>query len=150
MSAWHELTVKILFVVIFEIFCALKTWINSLCDVLSSHQEVVFALLIGSRADGSAGVDSDWDVAVWIPREVFGLKRLSLLELLRMEMGRNLQVSAARMDVIDLAYAGLTMRAVVANDGILLKQDEGSIYKRFLNRTWRDLEAFQWEFAHAA
>lgn len=130
--------------------CPLKTSINSLCGVLSSHSEVVFALLIGSRADGSAGVDSDWDVAVWIPREVPGLKRLSLLELLRMEMGRNLQVSAARVDVIDLAYAGLTMRAVVANDGILLKQDEGSIYNRFLNRTWRDLEAFEWESAHAA
>lgn len=131
-------------------FCPLKSRIDSLRNVLSPHPEVVFALLIGSRANGSAAEDSDWDVAVWIPREISGLKRLSLLEVLRVEMAQNLQVSAAMIDVIDLTFAGLAMRAVVANDGILLKQDQGSIFNRFLIRTWRDLEDFHWESAHAA
>lgn len=133
-----------------KVLFSLNTWINSLGNVLSPYPEVIFALLIGCRADGSAGINSDWDVAVWIPREISGLKRLSLLERLRMELAHRLQVSAARIDVIDLAYAGLAMRVVVANDGILLKQDQGSIYNRFLTRTWRDLEEFQWESAHAA
>ncbi len=101
----------------------LNSWINSLGNVLFPPPEVIFALLIGSRSDGSAGIKSDWNVAVWILREISGLKRLSLLERLRMEMAHSLQVSAARIDVIDLAYAGIAMRAVVANDGILLKQD---------------------------
>jgi hypothetical protein len=78
---------------------------------------------LGSLADGSASVISDCDVAVGMPPEISGLKRLSLLERLRMEMAHSLQVSAARVDVIDLAYAGLAMGAVVANDGIFAETD---------------------------
>jgi len=39
------------------------------------------------------------------------------------------------VDVIDLAESGLAMRAVAANEGVLLKQDASSLYNRFLNRT---------------
>jgi predicted nucleotidyltransferase len=128
----------------------LKPQIDSLRIVLTPVSEVIFALLIGSRADGLARADSDWDIAVWVPREISGLNRLSLLETLRMEMAQSLDISPAKVDVIDLPYAGLAMRAVVANEGILLKQDDGSFYNRFLTRTWRELEEFQWESAHAA
>lgn len=119
-------------------------------QVLTEFTAVSFALLIGSRATGHARADSDWDVALWIPRELSGMARLSLLEEARCRIATTLDASPSTIDVIDLAHSGLAMRAVVANDGLLLKQDQGSIYNRFLNRTWRELEEFNWEAQRAA
>ena len=118
--------------------------------VIGAMPDVAFALLVGSRAAGKASVDSDWDVALWISRDLSALDRLRCFEEARWEITGVLGITPSLVDVIDLAESGLAMRAIAVNEGVLLKQDASSLYNRFLNRTWRKLEEFQWEARHAA
>jgi uncharacterized protein len=124
--------------------------LERMVQVLADQPKVSFALLIGSRINSSARATSDWDVAVWIPRELPALARFEVLESVRCRLADVLCVSPVRVDVIDLAHAGLAMRAVAADEGVLLKQDSGSLYNRFLNRTWRETEEFNREARRAA
>ncbi len=123
---------------------------GQISQTLAGIPQIIFAVLIGSQANEMARPDSDWDVAVWITRDLTGMGRLSLLEEVRCQIACALDVSPEKIDVVDLANAGLAMRAAAVNEGVLLKQDKGSIYNRFLNRTWREIEEFNWEMRRAA
>lgn len=124
--------------------------ISPLARYLAGQDAVVFAVLLGSRARQQARTDSDWDIALWISRDLGGMARIALLEEIRCDLGQLLGASPSRIDLIDLAHAGLAMRVAAANEGLLLKQDNGSVYNRFLNSTWRALDDFEWEQKRAA
>ncbi len=123
---------------------------DKISDALTALEDIRFATLIGSRCNHTARTDSDWDIAVWIARNINGLHRLDLLEKARHKIASALYISPDKVDIIDLAESGLAMRATVANEGLLIKQDPGSLYNHFLVRTWRELEEFDWENRHAA
>lgn len=123
---------------------------EKISDCLAVLEDICFATLIGSRCNHTARADSDWDIAVWIARNINGLHRLDLLEEARHKIASALSISPDKVDIIDLAESGLAMRATVANGGLLVKQDPGSLYNRFLVRTWRELEEFDRENRHAA
>ena len=123
---------------------------GKIAQVLATASQIDFALLIGSRANSTARSTSDWDIAVWIARDLPVLVRFEVLEDVRCQIAQAIGVSPARIDVIDLAHAGLAMRAVAADEGVLLKQDAGSLYNRFLNRTWHEVEEFNREARRAA
>lgn len=119
-------------------------------EALAAEPDLELAVLIGSRATGRASRVSDWDVAVqWRT----GLDLLTLLdrsEALRQRLARLLGVAETMIDLIDLPSARLAMRAVVAEEGAPLKGEDSLAWQHFLSRTWRDLEDFYWENAHAA
>lgn len=124
--------------------------LNALQQVLAQHEGVGFAVLIGSRAQGTARPESDWDIALsWAP-DIDWLERIAGSENLRRALAHALGVAEDRIDIIDLARANLAMRAAVAEEGIPLWGEDHPAWARFLRRTWRELEDFYWEREHAA
>lgn len=121
-----------------------------LSTLLSDETGLEFAILVGSRADGSSGPESDWDIALqWSP-EVPWLERLGRSEDLRHRIARILNTHQEDIDLIDVADANLTMRALIAEEGRPLAGDDSTAWARFLRRTWRELEDYYWERDHAA
>jgi predicted nucleotidyltransferase len=109
---------------------------------LEGAPEVVFALLFGSRAAGTARPDSDHDVAVWLSQDLDDGQRHEWL--------RHAYASLTPPDDLDLvvlneAPALLGHRALMGR--ILLMRDRAA-YSRYFVRTlalsndeayWRDL-----------
>jgi len=121
-----------------------------LTQLLSGISELEFAALVGSRAQGTAAAASDWDIALqWRPQTDW-LALIGTQETLRRRIADNLGTGPEGIDLIDLSRANLAMRASVAEDGIVLKGEDGLPWARFLTRTWRELEDYYWESAHAA
>lgn len=109
---------------------------------------VLFAALVGSRAKGQARADSDWDIAVlW--KQMDALERISRHEYLRRELAHALSVSEDKIDLIDLSNAGLAMRALVVEEGMLIVAHDQRAWCKFQERTWREVEEFYWEKSHA-
>lgn len=118
--------------------------------ILAQAPGLDFAVLVGSRASGQAREDSDWDIALgWSP-DLPWLERVSRTETLRRRLAQELNLPEARIDLIDLANSNLAMRAQAAEEGIPLYGDDTPAWARFLRRTWRELEDYDWERAHAA
>ena len=112
----------------------------TLAHELASCADVAFAVLVGSQAQATSATTSDWDIALWMRPELLPWQRHLALVDTQHRIASALQVDEAAIDLIDLRSAGLAMRAEVANHGVLLKQDPGTAYNRFLVRTWRELE----------
>jgi uncharacterized protein len=55
-----------------------------------------------------------------------------------------------QVDLIDMALARLAMRALVAEEGVVLHGGEALPWLRFLQTTWADIEDFHWRQRHAA
>jgi uncharacterized protein len=122
----------------------------ALVELLRQQPQLVFSVLVGSRATGNSHAASDWDIALqWAP-EVDWLSILGQTEALRAQLAQALQVAPHAIDLIDLRRANLAMRAAVAEDGLPLTGTENLAWMHFLQRTWRELEAHYWEQRHAA
>lgn len=115
-----------------------------------NRADIEIAVLVGSRSHGTAGENSDWDIAVQWRRDIPLRDTLGYGEKLRAEMADSLHVMRERIDLIDIPSARLAMRAVVAEEGVLLKGDNTLPWSHFLLRTWGDLEDFYWGRRHAA
>ena len=123
---------------------------SKICRVLAKHRDLELAILVGSRAEGHARPESDWDIAIQWKRELSLLENLSSTETLRHELAVALSLGDNDIDLIDLPRAKLAMRALVAEVGIPLKGEDCLAWNHFLGRTWRELEAYEWEKQHAA
>lgn len=122
----------------------------ALRDVLSAQDALEFAVLVGSRATGSAHALSDWDIALqWSPGLAW-IDTLGRTEILRSELARALNIDTSDIDLIELRHANLAMRASAAEEGIPLAGEDRLAWSHFLQRTWRDLEDFYWDQQHAA
>lgn len=122
----------------------------ALAQVLQQQPQLVFAVLVGSRANGSAHAQSDWDIALqWAP-DLDWFYVLGQTEALRSQLALALKVSPQSIDLIELRRANLTMRATVAEEGIPLTGGDSLPWMHFLQRTWRELETHYWEQQHAA
>ena len=109
-----------------------------------------FAVLVGSRATGTAHAASDWDIALqWSPAlDWFTI--LANTETLRHKLASGLNVTPDSIDLMELRRANLAMRASVAEEGIPLTGQDSLAWPQFLQRTWRELEDFYWDKQHAA
>lgn len=124
--------------------------VDDLQSFFADRDELELAVLIGSRAFGRAREESDWDFAVqWRKGMPFG-EVLERTELLRAQLANHLGTASDNIDLVDIPSARLAMRAVIAEEGVLLKGDNTLPWSHFLLRTWRDLEDFYWEKPHAA
>jgi len=118
-------------------------------NVLQDYPQIRFAALIGSRVQGTATPDSDWDIAIRWEYGQDWMKTLSTTETLRRRIAGVLGVAESKVDLIDLSRANLAMRASVAEEGKLLKGQDTLAWFHFLQRTWRELEDFYWDLHHA-
>ena len=119
-------------------------------QALQEQPDLAFAGLVGSRATGTQRPDSDWDIALqWAPT-VDAYNALGATETLRHQLAHALQQPATAVDLIDLRRANLAMRASVAEEGQTLHIANDLAWAQFLERTWRELEQFEWEQRHAA
>ncbi len=126
-----------------------KVIIDTLRQALTDTPEALFAILVGSRANGSATENSDWDIAIqWQHGDA--LQRIARHELMRHRLASLLGLPNEQIDLIDLSNARLAMRALVAEEGYLLVANDELAWTKFLTRTWRELEDFYWEHTHAA
>ena len=101
----------------------LNPQLEDLKQFLSKVPDLELAILIGSQVTGTAHDQSDWDIAVrWHQQaEISIIKLLGRPEVLRHDLAQFLNVSNEQIDLIDLTNVGLTMRAVVAEEGLVLK-----------------------------
>jgi len=123
---------------------------STIQQVLQAQTGLELAVLVGSRADGRAHSKSDWDIAIQWKREITMLDNLANTETLRRKLAAALGVGEDLIDLIDLPRAGLTMRALVAEEGVELKGGGSLAWNHFLGRVWRELETYEWEKQHAA
>jgi uncharacterized protein len=121
-------------------------WVQTLRD----QPELEFAVLVGSRATGTARADSDWDIALQWSHQLDWLTVLGNTETLRRTLAHQLNVAPTAIDLIELRRANLAMRASVAEEGLPLVGEDSLPWARFLQRTWRELEDFYWDKQHAA
>lgn len=124
--------------------------IGRIKEHFASIPELELAILIGSQASGKATPQSDWDIAIQWVRDLSFLGQLAAAEKLRKDLSEVLGLPVRSIELIDLPTARLTMRAVVAEEGIVLKGDGSLSWHRFLQRTWRELEEYYWEQTYAA
>ena len=126
--------------------------LDALRQCLLQIPQLELAVLIGSQASGKAHANSDWDIAVRWHRqpEINIISILAQTETLRRTIAQLLKVTEDKVDLIDLTNTRLTMRAVVAEEGIVLKGEDTLAWHYFLQRTWRELEEFYWNQCYAA
>ena len=124
--------------------------ITVLSDILGTMDDLELAVLVGSRANGTARPDSDWDIVIRWNRGVGFVRQLAATEQLRSTLAKRLSLPNTSIDLIDLPTARLAMRAVVAEEGIPLKGGDSLAWNHFLQRTWRELEEQYWEQTYAA
>jgi predicted nucleotidyltransferase len=128
----------------------LDSSMDDLRSFLADREGIELALLVGSRALGQAKEGSDWDFAIQWHRDILWIEILEQNENLRRDLASFLQVTPDKVDLIDLPSARLAMRAVAAEEGVLLKGDNTLPWSHFLLRTWGELEEFYWRKQHAA
>lgn len=124
--------------------------IEQLSQFFAPQENIELALLIGSRAHNQAHKESDWDFAVQWRRDIPWGDVLEHAETLRAALAKYLRTTQDQIDIVDIPTARLAMRAVIAEEGVLLKGDNTLPWSRFLLRTWGDLEDFYWAKNHAA
>lgn len=112
--------------------------------------QLKFVVLVGSRANEPATSDSDWDFAIQWSSSLSFLARLASTEKLRKDLSTILQVDMAKIDLIDVSTAHIAMRAVVAEEGVVVHGAETLSWCHFLQRTWRELEEIYWEEIYTA
>jgi len=124
--------------------------IARLAHVLADTPEIAFAVLIGSHANGTAHESSDWDIAIHWKSADTPFERLGRHEALRQRLAQYLQIQDKKIDLVDLSSARLAMKAVVANEGQVLHNNDELAWAHFLTTTWRELEDYYWDRTHAA
>lgn len=128
----------------------MQSQLNLLKNTLNSNNALELAILIGSQANNTATTNSDWDFAIQWQREIDTMQQLAKTEKLRNQLAKALQTTDDKIDLINIPTAGLAIREVIANEGVILKGDNTLALSHFLLKTWRELEEFYWGRIYAA
>lgn len=126
------------------------TKVDVLKNLLQTIPELELAILVGSQATGVVTKHSDWDIAIRWKKHIGGLARIEYSEILRRSIADAIKVNQDQIDLIDILTARLAMRAVVAEEGVVLKGDDTLAWSHFLTQTWGELEDHYWREQHAA
>jgi len=124
--------------------------IEALKHLLQADPNLELAILVGSRALDTATQHSDWDIAIRWKKEINGLACLELSEALKQKIADATHIHQDQIDLIDMTTARLAMRAVIAEEGVMLKGDDTLAWSHFITQTWGELEDYYWKKHHAA
>lgn len=124
--------------------------LDPLKNLLQTIPDLELAVLVGSRAHATATPQSDWDIAIRWKKHIQGLARLEHSETLKQQIADAIGVHKQLIDFIDISTARLAMRAVVAEEGIVLKGEDTLAWSHYLTQTWGELEDYYWRQNHAA
>ena len=124
--------------------------LDCLTNLLQAIPDLELAVLVGSRAHGTATHQSDWDIAVRWKKHINGLAGLEHSEMLKQQIADIMKIHKDQIDLIDLAAARLAMRAVIAEEGIVLKGEDTLAWIHYLTQTWAELEDYYWRQNNAA
>ncbi len=117
---------------------------NKLKQLINMQADLELAVLVGSQTTDKATSESDWDIAIrWI-KQIDAMQSLGKTETLRRMLAKELNVVEGKIDLIDLTTTNLTMKAVVVEEGVVLKGENTLAWNYFMQRTWRELETFYW------
>lgn len=123
--------------------------LTAIRQCIAGTRNVLFAVLVGSRANGTQTDRSGWDIAVqWQTGPM--LERINSHEMLRHCIAQRLSVPDEKIDLIDLSSTRLAMRALVIEEGQLILANDELVWAKYQVRVWRELEHYYWEKAHAA
>ena len=123
--------------------------LTAIRQCIADTPNVLFAVLVGSRVDGTQSGRSDWDIAVhW----QYGpaLDRITNHESLRQQIAKVLSVPDEEIDLIDLSNSRLAMQALVVEEGQLITANDELAWAKYQVRVWRELENYYWDKTHAA
>jgi len=116
-------------------------WVNVKAELirrLGRRQEILFALLFGSRATGRAQPGSDWDVAVYLDDRLTSRERFAL----RLALLADLQ-DLGQVDLVVLNEAPpLLAHRALQGERLLVKQP--SAFVRFFVRKLAEAEDERW------
>jgi len=124
--------------------------VDELKNIFQAQPQLELAILIGSQALGDATPQSDWDIAVRFEKHIQGWVRLQFMEALKQQIAEVLKTHRDTIDLIDMTSARLTMRAVIAEEGTVLKGEDSLAWAHYLTQTWAELEDYYWRLIHAA
>lgn len=124
--------------------------LGRLKTLLQTQEDLEFAVLVGSQANGTATAQSDWDLALRWRKDISATDQLMLSETLKQAIHQDIGVHPEQIDIIDMSHAKLAMRALVAEEGVVLKGQGTLPWLNFLTLTWAELEDFHWRKTHAA
>jgi uncharacterized protein len=123
--------------------------LTALKTAIANTPDVLFAVLVGSRANSSHTDQSDWDIAVqWQYGSL--LDRIEKHEALRNHLAHTLAVPDKKIDLIDLSSTRLAMQALVVEEGQLIWANDELAWAKYQVRVWRELEDYYWGQTHAA
>ena len=124
--------------------------LTTIKNILQTFPDLELSVLIGSQAKGNATHESDWDIALRWKNHLGGLIILRQAEKLKQQISDALHIHKDKIDFVDINQARLTMRAVIAEEGIVLKGEDSLAWNHFLTQTWAELEDYYWRQNHAA
>lgn len=128
----------------------MNSTLTTIKDVLQTFPDLELSVLIGSQAKRNATPQSDWDIALRWENNTSGLLILQQTESLKQQIADAIHIHKDQIDFIDMTQARLTMRAVIAEEGIVLKGEDTLAWSHFLTQTWAELEDYYWRQNHAA
>jgi len=94
--------------------------------VLQGHPGIILAILFGSMAKGTAGPDSDLDLAVYAGQPITAEEKMRLIEDLALQFGR-------AVDLVDIKTAGLPVMEQIFSRGRRIL-GSNSLYATLLTR----------------
>ena len=134
--------------------------IEALKHLLQAYPHLELAILVGSRALNTATQatvtqdtvtqHSDWDIAIRWKKGINNLALLEQAEALKHKIAEAITIHPDQIDLIDMTTARLAMRAVIAEEGVILKGEDALAWSHFLTQTWAELEDYYWRKQHAA
>lgn len=110
---------------------SLQNILLRLSSLLSAKPYIEFAVLVGSRAEGNAHVESDLDIAMQWKYNSDWMILLGQMETMRREISEVVGVESDKIDLIELRRANLAMRANVAESGLPLTGQDTLAWAHF-------------------
>jgi len=126
------------------------TQLDSLTNLFKTIPDLELAVLVGSQARGTATLQSDWDIAIRWEKQLNCWARLEQTEILKQQIADAVKIHKDQIDLIDIAAARFAMRAVIAEEGVILKGEDTLAWSHYLTQTWAELEDYYWRKNHAA
>ena len=124
--------------------------IGALKHLLQAELNLELAILVGSRVTDTATQNSDWNIAIRWKKGMSGLEYLQYSAVLKKKIANAVDIHQEKIDLIDMSTARLAMKAVVAEEGLVLKNDGTLAWSHFLTQTWAELKDHYWRKQHAA